>query len=176
MNDLVKMAWANAKMNREFLCVQTYSGYGSCRADYKGAMHLLSVDASNQVVGEALLDALSKSRFVLPEPRNDVWIHPEATFDSELYDFEATEQRHKNWTQQLMSRYGYKNKRSLFKDMKNCSVEKREGLITMRPSHHEKLEGWSGKGLSENDYVVIATDCSPEDVGAALLLALSRCT
>ncbi|WP_338052467.1 contact-dependent growth inhibition system immunity protein [Stutzerimonas marianensis] len=46
----------------------------------------------------------------------------------------------------------------------------------MRPSHHEKLEAWSGKGLSESDYVIIPSGSSPSDVGAALRLAFSRCT
>ncbi|NDL44379.1 contact-dependent growth inhibition system immunity protein, partial [Photorhabdus laumondii] len=43
------------------------------------------------------------------------------------------------------------------------------------PSSHEKLEGWSGDGISVADYVVIPADSSPEEVGAALRLAFSRC-
>ena len=176
MNDVVPRAWANAKLNKEFFCIETYSGYGSCRADYKGAMHLLAPDASDQAIGEALLDALSKSRFVLPEPRKDVWIHPEATFDSKLYDFDASEQRYKDWISQLIEKYGYKTKRALFKDMKNCDIEIFSGKIIIGPSYHEKLEGWSGKGLSDADNVVIPVTSTPDQVGFALRLAFSRCT
>jgi len=175
-NDVVPRAWANVKLNKEFFCIQTYSGYRMSQADHRGAMHLLAPDASDQEVGEALLDALSKSRFVLPEPRTDVWIHPEATFDSGLYDFEATEQRYKDWISQLMSQYGYKTKKALFKDMKSCSVESKEGQTTIRPSRHEKLEGWGGTGKGGSDYVVISTNSTPAEVGAALRLAFSRCT
>ncbi|MFC5694170.1 contact-dependent growth inhibition system immunity protein [Pseudomonas sp. GCM10022186] len=176
MNDVIPRAWANAKLNKEFICIETYSGYRMSQADHKGVTHLLAPDASDQAVGEALLDALSKSRFVLPEPRKDVWIHPEATFDSELYDFDASEQRYKDWISQLMEKYDYKTKRALFKDMKNCSIELKEGSMTIRPSRHEKLEGWGGTGLGGSDYVIIPATSTPEEVGVALRLAFSRCT
>lgn len=176
MNNVVKMQWAGVVLNKELLCIKTYSGYRSCRADHRGVMYLLTPDASDEVIGEALLDALSKSRFVLPEPRSDVWIHPEATFDSELYDFDATAQRYKDWISHLMSRYGYKTKRALFKGMKSCSVENREGQITIRPSRHEKLEGWGDTGKGGGDHVVISANSSPDQVGFALRLAFSRCT
>lgn len=60
--------------------------------------------------------------------------------------------------------------------MKKCSIESKGGQITIRLGHHEKLEAWSGKGLSESDYVIISSGSSPSDVGAALRLASSRCT
>lgn len=175
-NEIVPRAWASVKLNKEFLCIQTYSGYGSSRADYKGAMYLMSPDAADQEVGEAVLDALSKSRFVLPEPRTDVWIHPAATFDRDLYDLDSMMKRYKDWVAGLMGKYGYKTKRALFKDMKSCNVEGKLGILKMTPSHHEKLEAWSGDGFTESDNVVIAADSSPDQVGFALRLALSRCT
>lgn len=176
MNDVMPRAWANVKLNKELLCIQTYSGYGSSRADHNGVMHLLPPDAADVVVGEALLDALSKSRFVLPEPRKDVWIHPEATFDSELYDFNSMMRRYKDWVAGLMTQYGYKTKKALFKDMKSCNVESKLETLEMTPSHHEKLEAWSGDGFSEADNIIISASSSPEKIGAALRLALSRCT
>lgn len=176
MNDVIPRAWANAKLNKEFICIETYSGYRMSQADHKGVMHLLAPDASDQVIGEALMDALSKSRFVLPEPRKDVWIHPEATFDSDLYDFNLMMQRYKKWVARLMEQYAYKTKRALFKDMKSCNVERKLGTLEMTPSHHEKLEAWSGDGFTEADNVIIPTTSTPEEVGVALRLAFSRCT
>lgn len=64
------------KINNDFICIQTFSGYASCRADYLGAKNSLSRDAADNEVGEALLDALSKSRFVLPAPRENLQIDP----------------------------------------------------------------------------------------------------
>lgn len=175
-NEIVPRTWANVKLNKEFFCIQTYSGYRMSQADHKGAMYLLSSDAADQEVGEAVLGALSKSRFVLPEPRKDVWIHPEATFDRDFYDFDSMTKRYKDWVARLMDIYGYKTKKALFKDMKSCNVEGKLGILEMAPSHHEKLEAWSGDGFTESDNVVIAADSSPDQVGSALRLALSRCT
>lgn len=176
MSDVVKTAWADAKMNKDFISVKTFSGYRSSQADPQGVEHFFSPDVSDKELGLAVLDALAHSRFVLPESRKDVWIHPEATFDMELYDYNLTNQRYDQWVSSTLERYNYKTKRALFKDMKKCSVESKEGQITIRPSHHEKLESWSGKGVSESDYVIIPCDSSPSDVGTALRLAFNRCT
>ncbi|WP_244657538.1 contact-dependent growth inhibition system immunity protein [Pseudomonas syringae] len=96
----------------------------------------------------------------------------------DVYDSDLTNQRYDQWVSGTLERYSYKNKRALFKDMKKCSIESKGGQITIRPGHHEKLEAWawSGKGLSESDYVIIPSGSSPSDVGAALRLAFSRCT
>lgn len=176
MNDVVKTAWADAKMNKDFVSIKTFSGYRSSQADPQGVEHFFSPDVADKELGFAVLDALAHSRFVLPEPRKDVWIHPEATFDMELYDYNLTNQRYDQWVGSTLERYSYKTKRALFKDMKKCSIESNRGQITIRPSYHEKLEAWSGKGVSESDYVIIPSGSSPSDVGAALRLAFSRCT
>ncbi|PWK43232.1 contact-dependent growth inhibition system immunity protein [Pseudomonas sp. OV226] len=176
MNNVEKTAWADAGVNKEFIYVKTYSGYRSSRADPKGVEHYASPEITDQELGAAILDALAHSRFVLPEPRKDVWIHPEATFDMDLYDYELTNQRYDKWVDSTLERYGYKTKRALFKDMRKCSIECQSGQITIRPSHHEKLEAWSGKGITEKDYVVISSNSSPREIGAALRLAFSRCT
>lgn len=176
MNDIVKTAWADAGANKDFIYIKTHSGYRSSRADPLGVEHHASPEITDQNLGAVVLDALAHSRFVLPEPRTDVWVHPEATFDMDLYDHNLTNQRYDQWVSGTLERYGYKAKRALFKDMKKCSIENKMGQIIIRPSFHEKLEVWSGKGLSESDYVIIPSGSTPSDVGAALRLAFSRCT
>ncbi|MBN6114403.1 contact-dependent growth inhibition system immunity protein [Xanthomonas campestris pv. phormiicola] len=176
MGDVVKTAWADAKINNDFISVKTFSGYRSSRADPQGVEYFLNTDVADEELGFAVLDALAHSRFVLSEPREDVWIHPEVTFDRELYNYDLTNQRYDQWVGGILEQYGYKTKRALFKDMKNCSIESKCGQITIRPSHHEKLEAWSGKGIGEGDHVIIPSGSSPSDVGAALRLAFSRCT
>lgn len=176
MNDVKRRYWAEAIDNGDFLCIETYSGYRSSRRDPKGTCHLLAQDASNEALGEALLDALARSRFVLPAPQEGSLYPPDIEFDNNLYDHEQSKIRYHQWIVHLMQRYGYKTKRALFKNMKNCSVEVDSGLITIRPNYHEKLEGWSGDGISEKDYVVIPFDSPSADIGAALRLAFDRCT
>lgn len=48
--------------------------------------------------------------------------------------------------------------------------------MTIRPSRHEKLEGWGGTGIGGSDHVVISANSTPEQIGFALRLAFSRCT
>ncbi|EPC03024.1 hypothetical protein L861_22200 [Litchfieldella anticariensis FP35 = DSM 16096] len=125
---------------------------------------MLGSDSEDEELGEALTDALSKSRTL--------------TLDEygEFFDYEKGKIQYKDWLKTLMERYGYKTERAMFKNMKSCNIESQNGTITIRPSHHEKLEAWSGDGISESDYVVIPADSSPAEVGAALRLAFSRCT
>lgn len=175
MNDIVKTAWASVKMNADFICIDTYSGYRSNQLDPLGVQHLSPVDVSDLDLGEMVKDALSHSRFVLPAPRADVWIHPETTFDLDLYDYKRTAERYDEWVKKLMDYYGYKTKKTLFKDMKSCDICCRNGVITMSPTRHEKLEAWGrtkGDGIED---VILSTDSSPAEIGAGLRLALSRC-
>ena len=164
MDTPVKKQWAAAKFNGDFYCVTTYSGYRSIGADPMGKEHLLSPDVSDHELGAAVLDALSASRFLsLAEAY-------------ELFDIGAVEQRYSDWVTALMRRFGYQTRGALFKNMSRCGVESYEGKIKIRPSHHEKLESWTGDGIQASDQVVLPEKSSPEEVGSALRLAFSRCT
>lgn len=59
--------------------------------------------------------------------------------------------------------------------MKNCGIHCVNGVITLSPTRHEKLEGWGrtkGDGIED---VILSADSSPAEIGAGLRLALSRC-
>lgn len=102
-------------------------------------------------------------------------IDPET--NPEFFDIRGRVIKYYNeWVAQVMGRFEYQTKRALFKDMKSCSVDALDGVVTIRPSHHEKLEAWSGKGIAEKDYIVISSHSPHEEIGAALRLAFSRCT
>jgi hypothetical protein len=177
MNEVTKGSWANAYSNREFVCIETVSGYrGGTERDPKGAEHLLDSWASNEALGSALSDAMARSRFVLSSPRVGSVYPPGVEFDSDLYDPGKSAQRYEAWKKSLMERFGYKTNQALFKGMKNCSVERRGDLITITPMHHEQLEAWGrtkGDGIED---VVIPADSTPAEIGVALRLALGRCT
>ncbi|MFK8258178.1 contact-dependent growth inhibition system immunity protein [Erwinia sp. AnSW2-5] len=138
MNNKTKAQWATAKKNKDFICIDTESGYGITHLDPKGVQHLTSHNVSDSELGEMLLDALAHSRFVLPPRDNrDIWVHPEVTYDAELYDFDRSNERYNQWISDLMLSQGYKTKRTLFKGMKSCGIQCCEGVITIRPSFHE---------------------------------------
>ena len=162
--DFTKQEWfyAEAYENQDFINISTFSGYNRRARDPDGENLSLSKDASNEELGQAALLALSKSRQI---EQSEI-----ATF----FDRDNVKQRYNNWVANLMDKYGYKTKRALFKKMMQCSIEIRDGVLTISPSIHEKLEGWGG-GLPKSDDVVLPINSSPEEIGAGLRLAFSRC-
>ncbi|WP_180189862.1 contact-dependent growth inhibition system immunity protein [Achromobacter insuavis] len=153
------------KSNNEFIFLETYSGYWNFLPDSEGERYLLSHSSSDADLGSAAIAAISASRQI--DPKND----------PNFFDIAGrVVPKYKDWVSEMMERFGYKTKRAMFKDMKSCSVELVGGAYVMQPSHHEKLEAWSGEGLTENDYVLLPADSSSERVGAALRLTLARCT
>ena len=75
-----------------------------------------------------------------------------------------------------MERYGYKTTRAMFKDMLYCSIQSNGSLITIKPSHHRKLDQWGWDRDFPIENVVVPADSSPGEIGAALRLGFSRCT
>lgn len=177
MNDVIPGAWTAVISNGDFICAETLSGYrsGTVR-DPKGKQNFLDPEATDEALGIAVLDAMASSRFVVAEPRSDVWIHPEVEYDKDLFDHQKTAERYADWVKRLMERYGYKTKLNLFRKMKNCYVKRERDEIVICPSHHEKPEAWGrtkGDGIED---VIIPADSTPAEIGAALRLAFSRCT
>lgn len=154
---------ASVSSTNEFLLIETYSGLGMAGCDPLFEPHLLLPDADDKQVGETILLALSNSRTLTREEY------------SSFFDIEKGKIQNAAWIAMLMDNYGYKTKKALFQNMKSCSIHYLNGRITIRPSYHEKLEAWSGKGIKESDYVILSVDRSPAEIGAGLRLALSRC-
>lgn len=67
MINLAERSRAGIVVNCEFICVETYSGYSVPTYDPDGVQHFLIPDVGDEVLGCALLDALSHSRFITPE-------------------------------------------------------------------------------------------------------------
>ncbi len=162
---MIKQIWkprVSAKNNGDFISIQPYSGYRIYFIDPDAAEYLLDPNVSDENLGVAVMDALKQSRFLSYEDACDL----EVKFDQGYYI---------SWIKNIMNQYVYKTKRALFKNMKNCSIESHDGLITIKPSKHEKLEGWSGNGINKEDYVRIPVNSTFYEIGAALRLAFTRC-
>ncbi|TDB61612.1 contact-dependent growth inhibition system immunity protein [Photorhabdus khanii] len=58
--------WKNARcvFNGDFYSITSYSGYRSLNLDPLGGNHMLSPDISDEKLGGAVFNALSKSRFI----------------------------------------------------------------------------------------------------------------
>lgn len=155
--------WAGIYANDEFICFETCSGLRSYASDPSGKLLFATPQDDPSVLGAALVEALSVSRFLKPEE-----------LDS-FFDRSALERRYEGWVAELLQRFGYASRKNLFKRMKHCMVDQSGGFITLRPTNHEKLEAWSGDGIDKGQYVQIPEQSSPQEIGQAILLALSRC-
>lgn len=176
MKNVTKSRWASVYANEEFICVETCSGYrGQSIGDPKGVQLYLESNADHESLGASILDALAESRFVVPAPRTDVWQHPDVTFDLDLYDYQKGAERYQAWVANVMRRFSYKTRRSMFKNMRNCGIVDSKKILTFSPTRHVKLEAWESLSKDGTENVVIPTASSPSDIGAALRLALSRC-
>lgn len=156
--------WASCYYKSDFLLIETQSGLGMVAADSLFLAHLLQPDADDEIIGKAVLQALSNSRTLnVLEDR------------VAFFDLEKGKEQYAIWIAMLMEKYGYKSKKALFKDMKNCGIHLVNNVITISPTRHEKLEAWGrtkGDGIED---VTLSTDSSPSEIGAGLRLALSRC-
>lgn len=177
MNEITRGAWAGAYRNGDFLLVETWSGYrGIDSRDYKGIQNFVTFNASDEELGVAVMEALARSRWVLPIRKNDSAYPADVEFDLDLYDYKQAAERHAIWIKALMERYNYKTKRALFKDMENCQIAVKDGTMKIVPLRHTKLEQWEGFGPNDAGAVEISADSSSAEIGAALRLAFARCT
>lgn len=156
--------WASCYCTNEFLLIETKSGLGMVAADPLFPSHLLPPDASGHDIGEVILQALSDSRTLNVLEDRVVF-----------FDLEKGKEQYAAWVAMLMEKYGYKSKKALFNDMKNCGIHCVNGTITISPTRHEKLEGWGRTKGDGIENVVLSTDNTPAEIGAGLRLALSRC-
>ena len=163
--DFTKQEWfcATVYKNQDFILVVTFSGYSRRTSDPDGIQILLPLDVSDEELGQATLLALSKSRII------------DVSEIGTFFNIDNVMKRYDAWVADLMAKYNYKTKRALFKNMMRCYVEISDGILTISPSWHEKLEAWSGEGISDDDKVVLSVNSTTEEIGAGLRLAFSRC-
>ncbi|HQS84959.1 MAG TPA: contact-dependent growth inhibition system immunity protein [Alphaproteobacteria bacterium] len=162
MNNIIWKKRAMSKNNGDFISIESYSGHiNPNMADPSAPEYLLEVDSSDEIIGKNIIEALKNSRpLSLEEHRNTA---------------KNLAESYKTWIQKMMEKYGYKTKRALFKSMKSCSILYQDDFLTIKPSKHVTLEGWSGDGFNEEDYVKIPEESSFSEIGAALRLAFTRC-
>lgn len=153
--------WAGYKANERALIIQTWSGFGRYAPDHLYPPHILPLDTDNETLGMTVLQALANSRTLDNE--------------AERIDFlkqENFKPRYEDWVAKLCGNLGYKTRRALFKNMMSVDIWLHNGCLKISPSRHVKLEAWDA---IDADDVILSLDNSPEEIGAGLKLALSRC-
>jgi hypothetical protein len=154
--------WAEINRTERFISVEPLSGYSMVQRENEGYVIYLAPDASDEILGRALLEALEKSRFIWPRD------------EPEFLDPERYVRCYRNWQKDFMYRYGYKTKREAYKNMNWCRAERCEGKISIQPhKRDEKPEYWIWLPPDQNVVIPVTTDAAV--AGAALRLALDRC-
>ena len=163
MNDNAPKVWyptAKVRSTSRFICIETES---AGLTDPKGKQHLLSPEASEGVIGLAVLDALAHSRQMTP-----------LEAESLMWGRHGTgQERYEKWSADLQQKYGYKSSATLFKNMKLCGVKQQNTELVFTPMAHVKLQAWQSDKDIKN--VLISSGSLSEKIGNALKLALTRC-
>ena len=95
-----------------------------------------------------------------------------------IFNSEKMKGLQKNLEEEMKKRYGYKNKKSIYKDMSSLSLEQDDLYITISPLHQDSLDGNTGISLPDNSPLEFKYDknISDEELGKAVRQALTYCT
>lgn len=144
------------------ILILTQSGLLMEVADILGHWAVLSIDVCDKELGLNIITALEKSRpthpFLAPELRQP-----------------PSQQAYKAWIADIIRNCGYKTKKRLLEEMIRCDVDMLDGVITLVPSERIKPNWWR-ISKDQSEFVTIGSSSSPENIGKAARLALSRCT
>ena len=151
--------WADIHRTERFISAEPLSGYSLVHRDDEGCIFYLSPEASADELGQALLEALGRSRFVLPRADPLQW--------------EKYERHEQNWQKDFMRRYGYKTRREAYQTMDWVRTERSEGKVSFEPHKRGKPGHWIS--LTADERVVVPATMDAAVAGAALRLALIRC-
>ena len=159
----IPAAWASVHFNDRFVDISASSGYRACRTDRAAFEAYLPPDANAETLGQTVLTALSRSRTIAIE---EIPV---------FFDRNAGELLYDAWVADVMERFVYKTRRSLFKGLMHCSVTRSQGVIRIDPSRQKSAETWSALENYDESSVVLDEGCSAVELGEGLLLAMQRC-
>jgi len=153
--------WADVHRTERFISIEPMSGYRRALPENEAHVIYLPPNASDDVLGRALLEALDRSRFIWPDD------------EPEFFEWKRFTQCSRNWQEDCMRRYGYRTKREAYNNMDWCRAERSEGKISIEPHKRDKPEYF--RDLSPDRTVVVPAMDDAAAAGAALRLALDRC-
>jgi hypothetical protein len=153
--------WAEVHRTERFVSLEPLSGYLMACRDDELCVTYLPPDATDDALGQALLEMLGRSRFIWPPD------------EPGFYKWQRYVGCYRNWQKDFMERYGYKNVRDAYKNLDWCRVARSEGKISIEPHKRDRPEYF--RDLPPEKTVVIPATSDPGAIGAAMRLALDRC-
>jgi CDI immunity protein len=142
----------------------TYSGFRMSAYDPSGSTSFIPESSQDETLGAALIQSLGKSRVLKGQQALD------------FFALEERERAYEQWVHSFLAAHGNSCSRTaLFKGMKLCGAFVLDSELHLKPKRKERGEAWSGKGITEEDIVVIPFHSGAEEVGAAIRKALAKC-
>lgn len=156
----------SVRVNNEFLLVTSIIRGMIGMTDPDQDFVFNKVDITDSYFGKLVKEKLDESREVSLQEF-------QAIFNSE-----KMKGLQKNLEEEMKKRYGYKNKKSIYKDMSSLSLEQDDLYITISPLHQDSLDGSTGISLPDNSPLEFKYDknISDEELGKAIRQALTYCT
>ena len=156
----------SVRVNNEFLLVTSIIRGMIGMTDPDQDFVFNKVDITDSYFGKLVKEKLDESREVSLQEF-------QAIFNSE-----KMKGLQKNLEEEMKKRYGYKNKKSIYKDMSFLSLEQDNLYITISPLHQDSLDGSTGISLPDNSPLEFKYDknISDEELGKAVREALTYCT
>lgn len=153
-------------VNNEFLLVTSIIRRMIGMTDPDQDFVFNKVDITDSYFGKLVKEKLDESREVSLQEF-------QAIFNSE-----KMKGLQKRLEEEMKKRYGYKNKKSIYKDMSSLSLEQDDLYITISPLHQDSLDGSTGISLPDNSPLEFKYDknISDEELGKAVRQALTYCT
>ena len=156
----------SVRVNNEFLLVTSIIRGMIGMTDPDQDFVFNKVDITDSYFGKLVKEKLDESREVSLQEF-------QAIFNSE-----KMKGLQKRLEEEMKKRYGYKNKKSIYKDMSFLSLEQDDLYITISPLHQDSLDGSTGISLPDNSALEFKYDKSilDEELGKAIRQALTYCT
>ena len=163
---MTKPKAAFVRINKDFLLVTSIIRGMIGMTDPDQDFVFNKVDITDSYFGKLVKEKLDESREVSLQEF-------QAIFNSE-----KMKGLQKNLEEEMKKRYGYKNKKSIYKDMSFLSLEQDDLYITISPLHQDSLDGSTGISLPDNSALEFKYDknISDEELGKAIRQALTYCT
>lgn len=89
---------------------------------------------------------------------------------SEYHEMRNNDGLYSEWIKKIIKECDYKNKTTLFKNMNLCNVNVNvtDGIISIIPYDHLRLDHWIGKSIPNNAIITLKSNCSDEVLGASI--------
>lgn len=151
--------------NHGLIFIVSDSGYLSTRFDASGGYCCLKLDCNDEKLGESIIKAIEKSRFIRPE-------------DPEFESFFSKENAEKDsdyFVLNLLKEFGNISREKAFHKMLHCGVVAKSNTLKISPYRKSRGENWKSDEFMEKNIISIPLTSNNEEIGKITKIVLSNC-